>query len=179
MNPKLQRAVGTFPSRQDAEMALIELQDAGFDMDKISVVSKNSEAQIADLEVQSSEAKAIDGAETGAVMGATTGGILGIIGSLSILAIPGVGVATEAAVLLGNALLGSGFGAAGGGLTGALIAWGIPQEEAAYYHKLLSQGSYVVLVEGTDAEISGARAILSARQLNDWKIYDAPGHNQP
>lgn len=175
----LKRAVGTFPTRQDAEMALIELRDAGFNMDKVSAVAQNPEARaIADVEVESGEAKVVDGAETGAVMGATTGGILGLIGSLSVLAIPGVGIATEAAVLLGNALLGSGVGAAGGSLAGALICWGIPKEEAAYYHELLSQGSYVVLVEGTDAEISGAKAILLNHQLNDWRTYNAPGNYQ-
>lgn len=174
----LKRAVGTFPTREDAEDALMELRDAGFDMDKVSAIAQNPEGKdIADAEVQSSAERAKDGAETGAVMGATTGGMLGLIGSLSVLAIPGVGLATEAAVLLGNALLGSGIGAAGGSLVGALIGWGIPEEQAVYYHELLSQGSYVVLVEGTEAEVNGAEAILLNRQIRDWNIYNAPGHH--
>ncbi len=129
------------------------------------------------MEVKSSSERAKDGAETGAVMGATTGGMLGLIGSLSVLAIPGIGIATEVAVLLGNALLGSGIGAAGGSLVGALIGWGIPEEEAIYYDELLSQGNYVVLVEGTEAEINGAEAILLNRQIRNWNIYNAPGHH--
>ena len=178
-NNNLKRAVGTFPTRQDAEIALTDLRDAGFNMDKISAIAKNPEGkELADAEVQSSTERAKDGAETGAVMGATTGGILGLIGSLSILAIPGVGVATEVAVLLGNAFLGSGIGAAGGSLVGALVGWGIPEEQAAYYHELLSQGSYVVLVEGTDAEINGAKAILYNHKIADWNVYNSPvDHN--
>jgi uncharacterized protein YcfJ len=175
----IRRAVGTFPTRQDAEAALIELRDAGFNMDKISAIAQNPEKEenLADVEVKSSSERAKDGAGTGAVMGATTGGILGLIGSLSILAIPGVGVATEAAVLLGNALLGSGIGATGGGLVGALIGWGIPEDQARYYDELLSKGSYVVLVEGTEAEINGAKAILvNKRQMENWNIYNAPGN---
>ncbi|MGD1917868.1 MAG: hypothetical protein ACFCAD_02675, partial [Pleurocapsa sp.] len=125
-NNKLKRAVGTFPTRKDAEVALTDLRDAGFNMDCISAISQDPQGEsIADVEVKSSAERAKDGAETGAVMGATTGGILGLIGSLSILAIPGVGVATEVAVLLGNALLGSGIGAAGGSLAGSLIGWGL------------------------------------------------------
>ena len=169
------RAVGTFPTRKEAEAALTQLRDSGFDMDRISAIAQNQSGQsVADIKIQSSEERAKDGAETGAVMGATTGGILGLIGSLSILAIPGIGIATEVAVLLGNALLGSGVGAAGGTLVGALIGWGIPEEEAKYYDELLSKGVYVVLVEGSEAEISGAKAILLNHQLNNWKVYDVP-----
>ena len=173
------RAVGTFPTRQDAESALIELRDAGFNMDRISAIAQNphDNEYLADVEVKSSSQRAKDGAETGAIMGATTGGVLGLIGSLSILAIPGIGVATEVAVLLGNALLGSGIGAAGGSLVGALIGWGIPEEEAEYYNELLTQGSYIVLVEGTEAEINGASAILLNRQVRDWNVYNVPNQN--
>ncbi|MEL7421126.1 MAG: hypothetical protein AAGK10_21570, partial [Cyanobacteria bacterium J06555_3] len=174
----LKRAVGTFPAEQDARSALMMLRDAGFDMDKISVVAQNPTGKsMGDIEVESSAKRAKGGAEAGAVMGATTGGILGLIGSLSVLAIPGVGIATEAAVLLGNALLGSGVGAAGGTLVGALVGWGIPEKEAVLYKQLLSQGSYIVLVEGTEAEVNGAEAILLNHQLNNWNVYDIPFKN--
>ena len=168
------RAVGTFATRQDAEIALIELRDSGFNMDRVSAIAQNptDEQKLADVEVKSSSQRAKDAAETGAVMGATTGGVLGIIGSLSILAIPGVGLATEAAVLLGNALLGSGLGAAGGSIVGALIGWGIPEEQAKYYEELLSQGEYVILIEGSEAEINGAEAILLNRQIRNWNNYN-------
>ncbi|MDJ0596805.1 MAG: hypothetical protein QNJ72_43725 [Pleurocapsa sp. MO_226.B13] len=126
-DPQQQRAVGTFPTRQDAERALTELRDAGFNMEQISAIARKPQSDdIADVEVKSSGQRAKESAETGAVLGATAGGMLGLIGSLSVLAIPGVGLATEAAVLLGNALLGSGIGAASGSLVGALIGWGIP-----------------------------------------------------
>lgn len=173
-NQAQKRAVGTFPTRQDAEVALIELRDSGFNMERISAIAQNppDEKQLADVEVKSSSERAKDGAETGAIMGATTGGMLGLIGSLSVLAIPGVGLATEVAILLGNALLGSGFGAAGGSLVGALIGWGIPEEQAKYYEELLSQGNYVVLVEGTEAEIKGAEAILLNRKIRNWNTYN-------
>ena len=174
----LKRAVGTFPTHQDAETALIQLRDAGFNMDRISAIARNSENQekIADVTVKSSTQRAKEGAEAGALIGGTTGGIIGLIGSLSILAIPGVGIATEVAVLLGNALLGSGIGATGGSVVGALIGWGIPEEQAIYYDELLSQGYYVVLVEGTEAEINGAEAILLNCKIQNWNIYNAHGH---
>jgi hypothetical protein len=172
-------AVGTFPTRKDAETALIELRDAGFNMDRVSAIAEKpqNQAKIANVEVKSSNQRAIDGAETGAIMGATTGGMLGLLGSLSILAIPGVGIATEVALLLGNAFLGSAIGAAGGSLVGALIGWGIPEEQAKYYNELLSKGNYIILVEGTEAEVSGAAAILLNRQIRNWNIYNSPNSN--
>ena len=178
MSNQQQKAVGTFLTRQDAEEALLELRNAGFNMDKISAIAKDpSDAEkLADVEVKSSSERAKEGAETRAMMGAATGGILGLIGSFSVLAIPAVGIATEVAVLLGNTLLGTGMGAAGGSIVGALIGWGIPEKEAEYYSELLSQGSYVILVEGTRAEISGAEAILLNRQIQNWNIYHAPNH---
>jgi hypothetical protein len=63
------------------------------------------------------------------------------------------------------------LGAAGGSLVGALIGWGIPEEQAKYYEELLSQGEYIVLVEGSEAEINGAAAILLNRQIRNWQIY--------
>lgn len=171
----LKRAVGTFPTHHDAEVALIKLRDAGFNMDRISAIAEKPQGEeIADVEVTSSEDRAKEGLETGAVLGATTGGMLGLIGSLSVLAIPGVGLATEVAILLGNALLGSGIGAAGGSLVGALVGWGMPEEQATYYQELLSQGNYIVLVEGTEAEINGAKAILLNYKLSNWNVYPSP-----
>ena len=171
-----QRAVGTFPICKDAELALIELRDSSFNMDCVSAIAQNppNREALADVEVKSSSQRIGDEAETGAVVGATTGGMLGLIGSLSILAIPGVGLATEVAVLLGNALLGSSAGAVSGGLVGALIGWGIPEEQAKLYDELLSQSNYIVLVEGTEAEIKGAEAILLNHQIRNWRTYKVP-----
>lgn len=177
-NERFKRAVGTFPTRQDAEIALEELKDAGFDMNRVSAIAQKpeGEATMGDVEVESVGDRAKHGAGAGAVMGAATGGILGLIGSFSVLAIPGIGVATELGVLLGNALLGGGVGAAGGGLFGALLGWGVSEEDAKYYNELLSEGSYIILVEGTQAEINGAAAILLNRQICYWNVYDAPGN---
>ena len=36
-------AVGTFATREDAELALQELRGAGFDMDRVSVIAQNVE----------------------------------------------------------------------------------------------------------------------------------------
>ncbi|MGV2827268.1 general stress protein [Myxosarcina sp. GI1(2024)] len=175
-NNELKHAVGTFTTREDAEYALRELRDAGFDMDRVSVIAKNVEAQEnisgADVKLPSEQAKG--GAAAGATTGAATGGLIGLIGGLGVIALPGVGAVAELGVVLANTLLGSGIGAAGGGLVGALIGWGVPEERAKYFNEMLEQGKYVILVEGTEAEINGAEAILTNRRIQDWSIYAAP-----
>ena len=178
---ELRRAVGTFATREDAEFALQELQNAGFNMDRVSVIAKNPEsnANMSGAEVKSPEEQAKGGAGAGATAGAATGGLMGLIGGLGVIALPGVGAVAELGIVLANTLLGSGIGAAGGGLVGALIGWGIPEDRARYYNDMLSEGKYIVLMEGTQAEISGAEAILKNRRIQDWAIYNTMGTVYP
>ena len=174
---KLQHAVGIFSNRREAEYALTELRDAGFNMDRVSVIVKNADRddQIGGAGVSDSKGEQIEGGtKTGATTGAVMGSIIGLVGSLGVLAIPGVGVATEVGVLLGNTLLGGAIGGIGGALAGALIAWGVPEERAKYYDERVSQGDYLVVVQGTAEELLMAEGVLENRGLLDWGIYDAP-----
>ena len=142
-------------------------------MDRVSVIANNPQAgdSIGGAEVKSASEQAKGGAAAGATTGAATGGLMGLIGGLGVIALPGVGAVAELGIVLANTLLGSGIGAAGGGLVGALIGWGIPEDRAKYYNEMLSQGRYLVLMEGTQAEISGAEAILENRRIRDWSVY--------
>ena len=175
---ELRHAVGIFPTRQDAELALRELRDAEFNMDKVSVIARETGGgqEFGGAEVRKSpEEQAAGGAGAGATAGAATGGVLGLIGGLGVLAIPGIGPAAEVGIVLANTLLGSGIGAAGGGLVGALIGWGVPEDQAQYYDERVAAGEYVILVEGTEAEIRSAEAVLNNRGIRGWGVYGAPG----
>ncbi len=172
---EFRRAIGTFANRRDAEYALSELRDAGFNMDKVSVVAQNAGDRVAGVDVNDRKSEQITGgAAAGATAGAATGGIVGLVGSLGILAIPGVGPALEAGVLLANALIGGAIGAAGGGLVGALIGWGVPEDQAKYYDRRVSQGDYLLIMEGSPDEIRRAESILNLRNIRDWNIYNVP-----
>ncbi len=174
---KIQHAIGIFSNRRDAEHALTELRDAGFNMDRVSVIVKNAgpNDQIGGAGVSDSKGEQVEGgAKTGATTGAVTGGIIALVGSLGVLAIPGVGVAAEVGVLLGNTLLGGVIGAAGGALVGALIGWGVPEDRAKYYDERVAGGDYLVVVEGTAEELLRAEGVLEKRGLRDWGIYDEP-----
>jgi uncharacterized membrane protein len=171
------RAIGVFPNRQDAEMALQELRDAGFNMDRVSVIARNKDGnnQMSGADVNTNEEQVKGGAGAGAVAGSATGGLLGLIGGLGVLAIPGVGPVAEVGIVLANTLLGSGIGAAGGGLVGALIGWGVPEDQAQHYDDRLNQGNYVLVLEGSSEEVRRAEAILNNRGIRDWGFYSIPG----
>lgn len=177
---RYKRAVGVFSTRREAEAALNELRASGFNMDKVNVVNKNAdrEADIAGVDVSDRAGnKADEGAVTGAVTGGALGGIGGLLVGLGALAIPGVGpvmLAGATATALATALSGGAIGAAAGSLVGALVGLGIPEEEARVYNQRLSSGDYLVFIDGTEAEIHRAQAILSDRGIQQWGIYDAP-----
>jgi|ERR687886_1555201 uncharacterized membrane protein len=174
---KIQHAIGVFSNRRDAESALTELRDAGFNMDRVSVIVTNADRddQIGGANVTDRKGDQIEGgAASGATTGAVAGSIIGLVGSLGVLAIPGVGVATEVGVLLGNALIGGAIGAAGGALVGALVGWGVPEDRAKYYDERVAGGDYLVVVEGTAEELLRAEGIFENHGLRDWGMYDAP-----
>ncbi len=65
-----------------------------------------------------------------------------------------------------------GIGAAAtGALVKALTDIGIPEAEAGVYSDRLIAGNYLVILDGTDDEISQAEAILSKLGIQDWGVY--------
>lgn len=174
------RAVGLFSSRRDAEHALTELRDAGFNMGKISIIAKDGDRHddIAGVETQKRVGnKADEGVATGAVTGTVLGGITGLLVGLGTLAIPGVGpilLAGEVASTLATAAAGAGIGAAAGGLLGGLAGLGVPEERAKIYSDRVNSGDYLVIVDGSSEEIYRAESILQNRGIQEFGIYNAP-----
>lgn len=183
------RAIGVFPRRRDAEQALQELRDSGFTMDRVSIIAKDADhheriagAEVVDRKEANSRAggnKADEGAATGAVSGGAVGGLTGLLVGLGTLAIPGIGpimLAGAGATALATTLAGGAIGAAAGGLLGALVGLGIPEERAKVYNERVTRGDYLVMVEGTEAEVARAEAILRRRGIEEYGVYDS--HNQ-
>ncbi|MEQ9670960.1 general stress protein [Coleofasciculus sp. G2-EDA-02] len=89
------RAIGALPNRRDAESALRDLRNSHYPMDKISVITQDSNRtdQLAGTNGHEKKVgnKADEGATTGAVTGGALGGLTGLLVGLGTLAIPGVG----------------------------------------------------------------------------------------
>ena len=56
-------------------------------------------------------------------------------------------------------------------LTQALTQLDIPVDTARSYDNLVTQGKYLVMVEGNQEDISGAKTILKRCGIQDWVVY--------
>ncbi|MEA5502591.1 general stress protein [Halotia wernerae UHCC 0503] len=174
------RAVGVFSNRTNAEQALHELKNTGFPMDRVSVIARDGDGRddIAGTQVTEKVGdKSDEGATVGAVSGGVLGGLTGLLVGLGTLAIPGVGpimLAGATATTLATTLAGAGIGAVAGSLVGALIGLGIPEERARVYNERVERGHYLVMLDGTDAEIATAKAIFSRHGIEEFGVYDYP-----
>jgi hypothetical protein len=177
------RAVGVFSHRQNAEQALHELKHSGFPMDRVSIIARDAgrKEDIAGTVVHKGVGEQADeGAKVGIATGGVLGGLGGLLVGLGTLAIPGVGpvmVAGAIATVITTTVAGAGIGAVAGGLLGVLISLGIPEERARVYSDRLDRGDYLLFIDGTDAEIAQAEAILRQRGIEEFGVYDHP-HDQ-
>jgi len=167
------RAVGTFNRQNDAEKALDELRNSGFPMQQVSVLAQNKDSsQIAGTDIKDrGNNEAPEGAGIGAVAGTVLGGLGGLLVGLEALVIPGIGPFLAAGTIA-TTLAGAGIGAAGGALVGALTGAGIPEEDAKAYSDRISNGDYVVILEGRDDEVERASSIMKKHNISNWKTYD-------
>ncbi|MDZ8135688.1 MAG: general stress protein [Nostoc sp. DedQUE04] len=174
------RAIGVFSHRRDAEAAITELRDAGFSLNQVSIIAKDTDGHgIGGVDVDRNVGtgnKADDGAKTGAATGGVLGGLTGLLVGLGTLAIPGIGpviAGGAVATALATTLAGGAIGAAAGSIVGALVGLGIPEDRARVYGDRFQRGDYLVILDGTEAEIHQAEAILKHRGIEEFAIYDA------
>jgi uncharacterized protein (TIGR02271 family) len=169
------RAAGLFYSRDEAEAAVRALRQTSYDMERVSVIARDSDRPGEDEITKKAGNKADRGATTGAVTGGALGGITGLLVGLGVLAIPGIGpilLAGAEATAIATALAGVGIGAVAGGLVGGLIGLGIPEEKAKIYSDRVSRGSFLVMVTGIPSEIKGAETILRRHGVEEFEVYD-------
>jgi hypothetical protein len=154
--------VGVFDDIDQAEKAVRDLRQAGFEPQQIGFImkdpSKEDAFQKSALQEFAPDAERKSG-ETGAVLGGALGGMLGVLVAGMF---PGVGAA-----ILGASLLATiGSGAAVGGLVGALVGMGLPKEEARFYQEEYEAGRPILTVR-TDERFSEAMSILSSNGAYD------------
>ncbi len=158
--------VGLFDTHSGAERAVQELHRQGFTKDEVSLVANNTTGIYnTDTSTSVNQEEAAEGAGSGAIGGTVVGGGLGLILSLGLLVIPGVGPVAAAgtlATVLGSTALGAGIGAAAGGLIGAMIDSGVPESEANVYAEGVRRGGTLVMVTTSDARADDAVAVLEA-----------------
>jgi hypothetical protein len=152
-NPDL--VIGVFDHVDQAERAIHDLWQAGFDHDRIDMATRSQGVTTGTPRFALQKAAA-DGALAGAATGAGAGALAG---ALAALLVPGLGMVIGGGLLI-TVLGGAALGAAGGTFLGPFVALSMSEEDARHYSTQIEEGRTVVLVHTYDRQAE-ARAILA------------------
>ncbi len=145
---------GVFDSYDQAERAVSELRQSGYDTNEISIVAKDEKGQ------NGGDVEGDTTFDMGAIAdGTTTGGVLGGITGLAMgagaLAVPGFGP-----ILAAGPIAGLLSGVATGGVAGGLVDWGIPEEQGKHYEDEVKAGKILAAVRAHERKIDDAAEIF-------------------
>lgn len=162
--------VAIFSAHTEAEEAVKELQKAGVDMTKLSIIGKDYHA----------EEHVIGYYNTGDRMGywgklgALWGGLWGLLLGSAFLMVPGIGP-----IVIGGPIVGSIIGALEGAAVvggisavgAAFYSLGIPKDSIIQYENSLKSNKFLIIVHGTTGEISRARDILQSASSIETHVH--------
>jgi hypothetical protein len=154
-------AVAVFDTHVDAEGAVKELQKAGFDMKKLSIVGKDYHTD----EHVVGYYNAGDRMKYWGKMGAFWGGLWGVLFGAAFFWIPGIGPVVVAGPLV-SAIVGGLEGAvAAGGLSAlgaGLYSIGIPKDSVINYEAVIRSDKFLLVVHGSGDDLAKAKDILKS-----------------
>lgn len=155
--------VAIYPTHTDAETAIKELQQSGFDMKKLSIVGRDYHT----------EENVVGYYNTGDRMqawgkaGAFWGGLWGFLFGSAFFMIPGMGPILVAGPLvswivgaLEGVILMGGLSALGAGL----YSLGIPKDSILQYETAIKNDKFVLIVHGSMEDTTHAQEILNQTQ---------------
>lgn len=151
--------VAIFKSHSEAETAVKELQQSGFDMKKLSIVGRDYHTDEHVVGYYNTG----DRMKHWGKLGAFWGGVWGLLFGSAFFLIPGVGPLLIAGPLVGwivGALEGAVVVGGLSALGAALYSAGIPKDSILLYETALKLGKYVVIAHGSAAETAQARDII-------------------
>ena len=155
--------VAVFETHDQAEEAIRDLQQAGYNMKKLSIVGKDYHTEEHVVGYYST----CDRMSYWGKMGALWGGFWGMLFGSAFFWIPGIGPVLTGGII-GSIVMGMVEGAAvgaavGGGasvLAASLASIGIPKDSVILYESALKAHKFLLVASGAAAEVDRARAIL-------------------
>jgi hypothetical protein len=162
-------AIAVYDTHSEAEAAVKELQRAGFDMKKLSVVGKDYHTDEQVVGYYNAGDRMIYWGK----MGALWGGLWGLLFGAAFFWVPGIGplliagpLAASFVAALESAVVFGGLSALGA----ALYSIGIPKDSVLRYETAINVDKYLLAAHGTAQEIAKAKEILKTTEpaeLND------------
>jgi len=169
-------AVATYTQHQQAEDAVKVLQQAGFDMQKISIIGK-------DYRLEEHVVGYLNAGERAKIfgkLGAFWGGLLGILFGSAILAIPAVGqviILGPLAALIFGGLEGAVLVGGASALVGAMTAIGIPKNSVLRYENAIKAGEFLLVVHASAEDVLHAKSLLKMSGLQAFDHHNASNEN--
>ena len=156
---KTNSVVAIFKAHTGAEAAVKELQHAGFDMKKLSIVGRDYHTDENVVGYYNTG----DRMKYWGKLGAFWGGFWGLLFGSAMFVIPGIGPLLVAGPLvswivgaLEGAVVMGGLSALGAGL----YSLGIPKDSIVEYETAIKSGQYILIAHGSAAEVAQAREII-------------------
>ena len=160
--------VAVFPSHEEAERAVMELQHAGFDMTRLSIVGAeyHTEEHVVGYYTTGDRMRAWGNA------GAFWGGIWGLLFGAAFLVVPGVGPVLVAGPLVAAIVGGLESSIVVGGLSAlgaGLVSLGVPKNSVLDYESAIKAGKYLLVAHGAEVDVTRAREILMTTRAESTK----------
>lgn len=158
--------VGVFDSREQAEKAVSEMRNSGYDTDEISIVAKGSRDNDGGGQEGDDDTLGMGTVADGTTTGGVLGGLAGLALGAGALAVPGLGPIIAAGPIAGLI-----SGAATGGVAGGLLDWGIPEERGRYYEGEVKKGKILAAVRANEKKVNEAADIMRQNGAKDVETH--------
>jgi uncharacterized membrane protein len=164
--------VSIYNTHTEAEDAVKELQKAGFEMKKLSIVGKDYHSDEHVVGYYNTG----DRVKYWGKLGAFWGGLWGFLFGSAFFFIPGIGPLVVAGPLV-SWIIGALEGAAVvGGLSAvgaALYSIGIPKDSVLKYETSLKSNKFLLVAHGTGGEVEKAKKILETTNATETTIHSS------
>jgi hypothetical protein len=168
--------VAVYDTHAEAEYAVKELQRAGFEMTKLSIVGKeyHSEQNIIGYY------NAGDRMKSWGKRGAFWSGLWGLLSGAAFFVLPGIGpvvIAGPLAAWVVGAMEGAAMVGGVSAIGAGLYSLGIPKNSIVKYDSALKADKFLLIAHGTAAEVMSAKEILQLTEPDalDTHLSEEPG----
>lgn len=154
-------AIGAFPDLDQANNAVLELEEAGVPQKDFSIIGQETSEKAENFKDRAAETLTGKVAGGSAAVGGVAGGLTGLIAGA--IATAGMFVAGPVVLLAGlgwvalATVTGTAVGTAAGGIAGALVGLGIPEDTAKQQESVIEEGGVIIGVEDIEASESEIR----------------------
>ena len=152
------RVIGYFKDNGKAEEALRECKEKGFN--EISILGNETRDQTG------ISGKGGSQLTSGTMTGGAIGGLAGLAMGAGALVIPGIGPILALGPLA--AALG---GAVTGGVAGALVDYGIPEDRSNFYESKIKEGNTVMVVKTDEGKTDEVAQIFRGHEAQDVRVH--------